>query len=107
MVDLANNERKMLQTWLNMSNKRVVVVVFSAPWSGATHILNTYLNSLKSDFPSLYTDYVDIEKSDKLANEFGIRQVPTMVIIRNSEIKDYTTGTMSRTKLRLWIEPYV
>ena len=97
----------MLKTWLNMSNKRVVVVVFSAQWSGATHILTAYLKAVKKELPVVHTDYVDVEKNDRLAKEFGIRQVPTMILIKESEIKDYKTGTMSKQKLREWIEAYL
>lgn len=97
----------MLKTWLNMSKKHAVIVVFSAPWSGATHILNTYLKAVKHEFPDLYTDYVDIEKNNELANEFGIRQIPTIVVLKDSEIKDYIVGIMSRKKLRSCIKSHL
>jgi thioredoxin 1 len=107
LPDQENNEKKMLKTWLNMSENQVVIVVFSAPWSGATHILNTYLKAVKQEFPDIYTDYVDIEKSNELASEFGIRQIPTIVVLKDSEIKDYIVGIMSRKNLRSWIESHL
>lgn len=94
----------MLNNWLNKSRKQLVIIIFSASWSGATHILRTYLSALKKEFPNMYTDFVDVEECNELASEFNISQVPTLVFLKNAETVAYIKGTMPKKRLKSRIE---
>lgn len=97
----------MLQTWLDKSRRQLVIVIFSASWSGSTHILKTYLTSITKDLPNTFTEFVDVEKYNELAGQFNVNQVPTMVLLKNAETVAYIKGTISKKRLKSCIEEHL
>lgn len=85
----------------------MVIVVVSSLWSGSTHILRTYLRALVEEFLQVEKIFVDIEEQEKIALEFGITQVPTMVLMKDGEVVETMIGAMSKKKLRALIKGYL
>ena len=75
------------------------MIVFSAVWSGSTHMMNTYVRQLASREANCEHALLDIEECPNLASYFGISQIPVIVLLKNREIKDYIRGTISKKKL--------
>ena len=99
-----NSEKEMIDSWLEKSKHRLIIVVFSSLWLGSTHILQTYLSSIIEEFPQVEKIFVDIEEQEKLALEFGVNQMPTTVLIKEGEISETIIGTISKKKLRVLVE---
>ena len=102
-----NPEKEIINSWLEKSKHQLVIVVFSSLWSGSTHILRTYLKSIIEEFSQVEKIIIDIEEQEKIALEFGINQIPTMVVMKEGEIIDTVVGTMSKKKLRALIAGYL
>lgn len=102
-----NPEKEIINSWLERSKHQLVIVVFSSLWSGSTHILRTYLRSIIEEFLQVEKIFIDIEEQEKIALEFGITQVPTMVVLKDGEIQETIVGTMSKRKLRALIAGYL
>ena len=102
-----NPEKEIINSWLEKSKHQLIIVVFSSLWSGSTHILRTYLRAIIDEFSEVEKIFVDIEEQEKIAQAFGINQVPTMVLMKNGEILETIIGTMSKKKLRILIESHV
>jgi thioredoxin 1 len=41
----------------------------------------------------------DVEENDELAEEFGIRNIPTILFFKNGEVVDKLVGAVSKAKL--------
>ena len=102
-----NPEKEIINSWLEKSKHQLIIVIFSSLWSGSTHILRTYLSAIIDEFSPVEKIFVDIEEQEKIAEEFGVKQVPTMVIMKNGEIIETIIGTMSKKKLRIIIESHI
>lgn len=100
-------EKKIISSWFEKSKQQLVMIVFSSSWSGSTHILRTYLGALIEEFPQVHKVFVDVEKQEELATEFGITKIPTTVIMKEGEVSDTLIGTVSKKKLRALIESHL
>ncbi|OAV44429.1 co-chaperone YbbN [Lewinella sp. 4G2] len=108
MTDKKNANEDYLADWLANSERRVVVLAFTAAWVGSFFLFRNYLQDLKEEHgEDIGLQIIDIEKYGNIARKLGISQVPTTIILRNHEIVDMLSGTTSRNKLRASVAPYL
>lgn len=82
-----------------MSN--VVVYMFSSPTCGPCKHIKPVINELKEDYSSFKWVDVDTSVDPKTALHFGVRQVPTMVVTKDSFVVGTFTGTQAMGYLTL------
>jgi hypothetical protein len=76
------------------------VIKFSADWCQPCKNLSKVIETVETDVP---ISEIDIDDKPELAQEFGIRGVPTLVMLEeNVEVKR-KSGSMSKTELEAWL----
>lgn len=76
------------------------IIRFTAPWCQPCKHLAKLMESIQLSTP---VEVVDIDEKPEIATEFGIRTIPTLVMLDgNTEVKR-TTGLMSQTELQEWV----
>ena len=76
------------------------VIRFTASWCGPCKGLATTLSGIETSLP---IEVVDIDEKSDIAREFGIRSVPTLVMLdENTEIKR-VTGALPKAQLEAWL----
>ena len=76
------------------------VIKFSASWCHPCKMLSKIIEDVKTDVP---ISEIDIDDKPELAQEFGIRGVPTMIMFEeNVEVKR-KSGSMSKSELEAWL----
>ena len=97
-----------LSDWLANSERRVVILAFTAAWVGSFFLFRGYLKDLKEKYgEDIGLQIIDVEKYGTIARKLGVSQVPTTIILRNHEIVDMLVGTTSRSKLLASIKPHM
>jgi thioredoxin 1 len=77
-----------------------VLVDFHAVWCGPCKMLAPIVQKLADDFEGkLKVGKVDIDAAPKLAQKYGIRSVPTVMVFQNGEKTASHTGLAKRDKL--------
>jgi len=76
-----------------MSSDIPVVVDFSATWCGPCRMLAPVLDELSAE----YRDRIrfvktDIDYEPELAARFGVAAVPTLIFLKNGEVREKTVG---------------
>ena len=100
MVSLNKNSNGQLKRWLKESEQHPILLLFTASWSGSSQLVHNTVNStVSSSKYNIDVKIVDIEQQADLAAHFGIRQVPTIVIIQKREIVEFFSGMINRKKL--------
>jgi thioredoxin len=88
------NIRELLQ------GEKPVVVDFWANWCAPCHTMTPILRSLSGKFEDRITfAKVDIQNSHDLAQQFGVKSIPTLILFRNGKEWDRLTGVRNRSEL--------
>jgi len=69
---------------------------FSAVWCGPCRALAPVMNEIKGQFNNVkFTDY-DVDEAYEAATEYGVRSVPTVVIVKDGVEINRFTGMSSK-----------
>jgi thioredoxin 1 len=77
---------------------------FTATWCAPCRALNPILNKVLADYPEVQYEEVDIDKDQALAQEAGIRAVPTMVLSKDGVEVSRKLGSVPAPVLREFME---
>lgn len=88
-----------------LSSGKPVVIDFWAEWCGPCRMMAPIVDELAAE----YGDKVAIGKCDVEANEditaqYGVRNIPTIVFLKNGELVDKQVGACSKDALKAKIE---
>lgn len=73
------------------------VVRFSTDWSGACQIFEPVYKEMSDSYGSAIRFFtVDVEEDRKLTNDYGIRELPTILFFHNGKVIDYSAGIISK-----------
>ena len=80
-----------------MATELPIVLDFSATWCGPCKQLAPIIDELSKEYDGrIAVGKCDIEEADDLTAEYGIRNVPTEIFIKNGQVVDKFVGSKSK-----------
>lgn len=76
-----------------------VVVDFWAEWCGPCKMLAPVLEEAAKEMATSKIVKVNVEESPSLANRYGIRSIPTLLFVKNGEVREMNIGLLSKKAL--------
>jgi thioredoxin 1 len=78
-----------------------LVVDFWATWCGPCRMVGPVISELAKEYDGKITvGKCDVEECEDLAMEFGIRNIPTIIFIKDGQVVDKIVGAQSKAKLQ-------
>jgi thioredoxin 2 len=82
-----------------------VLIDFWAPWCGPCRIVAPAVERLAEELAGkLKVAKLNTDDQPALAERFGIRAIPTLVLIEGGRERDRLTGALNLSALRRWVE---
>ncbi|MCW5590191.1 MAG: thioredoxin fold domain-containing protein [Legionellales bacterium] len=77
----------------------IVLIAFSAAWCAPCHRFATVYEKVSQHFSDCLFTEVDVEANAQLAQDFNVRSVPTLIIIRERVAVFFQAGTLTEAAL--------
>ena len=93
---------------INASFDRPVLVDFWATWCGPCKTLGPLIEKIVGEYNgAVRLAKVDCDKEQQLAAMFGVRSIPTVVLVREGQLVDGFTGALPESALREFLARHV
>ena len=93
---------------INASMTQPVVVDFWAPWCGPCKVIGPLLEKLEGDYAGRFKLVkIDSDQEQQLAGAFGIRSIPTCILLMNGQPVDGFMGALPEGKIREFLDKHL
>jgi len=72
------------------------ILYFSAPWCGPCRQLSPTMESLSGQ---INYRKIDVDSNTELSTKYGVRNIPTLILLENGEVKNRVTGVQSEQQI--------
>ena len=84
----------------SLASRKPVVVDFWATWRGPCKKIAPDVEALAEEYKDqVIIGKCDVDDNDELTGKFGVRNIPTVLFIKDGEVKDKTVGAVTKAQL--------
>ena len=87
-----------------MKQSEPVFVDFWAEWCGPCRIVSPLVEELSNKFSGVKFAKLNVDQNPEIADRYGIRGIPTLIIFKDGQIANQTVGAAPRESLVQQIE---
>ncbi len=83
-----------------LENSQPVLVDFWADWCGPCHMIAPAIEEVAADFEGrAKVGKLDVDANGKIAGQFGIRSIPTILLFKDGHVVDQVVGMAPLSEL--------
>ncbi len=85
-----------------------ILVDFWASWCGPCKVIAPGLEELAEELKGqAHVAKIDVDQNGDLANRFGIRSIPTLMVFKEGKVVDQLIGAAPKEQIRRMLEKHV
>ena len=81
------------------NHEGVSLLDFYADWCGPCRMVLPLIDEIASERQDLLVGKINVSDNPELAREFGVMSIPTLIVMKNGEIINRSSGAKSKEKI--------
>jgi thioredoxin len=87
------------------NSDKLVVIDFWAEWCGPCRTIAPIIDEISTEYEGkAIIGKVDVDSNEKITEQYGIRNIPTLLFIKKGELLDKHVGAISKSALAAKID---
>lgn len=83
-----------------IQSDKLVVIDFWAQWCGPCRSLTPTIEEVAAEYEGkAFIGKCDTDENNEIAVQFGVRNIPMIVFVKNGEVKDVHVGLIKKAEL--------
>lgn len=88
-----------------LQSDRPVLVDFHAEWCGPCHVIGPIIEEIAQDYAGrVNVRKVDVDENQGLAEQYGVRGIPTLLLFNDGQVHETVVGLQSKTQLAIILD---
>jgi len=88
-----------------LKSDKPIVIDFWAEWCGPCRMVGPIVEELAGEYADrVIIGKVDVDNNDEITSKYGIRNIPTILFIKNGEVVDKQVGAAQKSLLTEKVE---
>ncbi|KAF9956781.1 hypothetical protein BGZ72_002467 [Mortierella alpina] len=85
-----------------------VLLLFWAEWSGPCKMITTTLEDIAQEYGErLQLTSLNVDENSVIPAEYGVREVPTLILYKNGNVVERKVGALSRPQLASFLDKHL
>ena len=89
---------------LAKNSDKTVLLDFFAEWCGPCRMVSPIVDEIAEENPQYFVGKINVDNEPELAQAFGVTTIPTLVVMKNGQIVNQSSGARPKTQILAMLE---